>query len=82
MSFDNLWNQINVEIFRNENWSIYNSDKFPELSNVRDGIKALIDPFNANRLFIATYGYGLIEINNNIVKYLMIRILFYHLHLV
>ena len=68
MSFDNLWNQINVEIFRNENWSIYNSDKFPELSNVRDGIKALIDPFNANRLFIATYGYGLIEINNNIVK--------------
>ena len=68
MSFGNLWNQINVEIFRNENWSSYNSDKFPELSNARDGIKALIDPFNANRLFIATYGYGLIEINNNIVK--------------
>lgn len=68
MSFDNLWRQINVEVFRNEKWTVYNSEKYPELWNARDGIKALIDPFNANRLFIATYGYGLIEINNNVVK--------------
>ena len=67
-SFGNLWRHVNVEVFKNEQWLSYNGDNTPKLNEVRDAIKALTDPMDPDHLFIATYGYGLVEIKNDQVK--------------
>ncbi|MCP4551016.1 MAG: hypothetical protein GY834_03005 [Bacteroidetes bacterium] len=49
-----------------DSWTSYNcladNCTYPELSEIRDMVSLAIDPYNSNRVFIGTWGSGIIEV--------------------
>ena len=64
---DNLWKNegksLAISIYENSNWTSISS------GTVFDPIRTVIDPGNNNHIFVSTWGYGLLEYeNNNLIK--------------
>jgi hypothetical protein len=58
-SWNNQWKPLNVSVYENNKWeSITSQDIF-------DPVRALIDPDHSNHFFIASWGGGLLEYENN-----------------
>ncbi len=79
MCFDetNLWtastgpNQIFSPLYGNDRFSLYDGEKWinytqpdPIMDNMRDFYKIAVNPFN-KKVYIGSFGYGLIEMVNN-----------------
>jgi hypothetical protein len=61
-TWDNLWRPLQVSINEGNNWISISS------ATISDPVRALIDPFNSNHFFISTWGGGLLEYENNVLK--------------
>ncbi len=64
---DNLWNNegksLAISVYENSSWTSISS------GTVFDPLRTVIDPGNNNHIFVSTWGYGLLEYeNNNLVK--------------
>ncbi len=57
-----LYNSARYSYFCDNDWTTITSKDIPELGNLSDVTDIAVDPRNPNRLFIATYFYGLLEI--------------------
>lgn len=58
-SWNNQMRPLKVSVFENNNWSSISS------TNIFDPLRALIDPENSNHFYIASWGGGLLEYENN-----------------
>lgn len=61
-SWNNLWIPLQVSVNENNNWTLFSSE------TISDPVRALIDPLNNNHFFISTWGGGLLEYENNVLK--------------
>lgn len=62
-SWNNQWKQLKISVYENNSWTSITS------ANIYDPIRALIDPENNNHFYIASWGGGLLEYeNNNLVR--------------
>ena len=57
-SWSNLWNHAEANVLANDVW-----DGFREI-NYKDVVDIAVDPVNSNHFYAATWGYGLLDINN------------------
>ncbi len=63
VSWNTLGRPMKVSIFSDNNWNSLTS------SSITDPLKSFIDPDDNSHLFISTWGYGLLEYeNNNLIK--------------
>jgi hypothetical protein len=62
VSWNNLWRHLEISINENNNWTTFTSD------TISDPIRALVDPSDNKHFFIATWGGGLLEYENNVLK--------------
>ena len=60
-----LYNVAKFSVFSSNTWTTYSSKNISELSNYKDIADIVVDPRNSNRIFLASYSYGLIELLNN-----------------
>ncbi len=58
-TWNNTWSLLEVSIYTGNKWSSVVSN------SLRDPIRAIGDPDNPNRFFVATWGMGLLEYENN-----------------
>jgi hypothetical protein len=60
------WNNLNlplqISIFENNTWNSIST------GSIRDPLRTFIDPGNSNHYFVSSWGGGLIEYENNILK--------------
>lgn len=60
------WNNegkpLEISIFENNNWTSLTE------SSILDPVRTLIDPQNSNHFFVSTWGGGLLEYENNVLK--------------
>jgi hypothetical protein len=61
-SWNNLWRPLEVSVNEENNWMPLTS------STLFDPMRAVLDPADNNHLFISTWGTGLLEYENNILK--------------
>lgn len=61
-SWNNIWRPLQLSVNENNEWTPISS------STLFDPIKALIDPSNPGHFFVSTWGTGLLEYENNILK--------------
>lgn len=61
-SWNNLWLPLSVSVNENSEWTHLDAGA------VFDPLRALIDPADNNHVFISTWGSGLLEFENNILK--------------
>jgi ligand-binding sensor domain-containing protein len=54
--------------FHDEKWTSYNRSNTDALDTIQDVMKVLVNPSNANEVFIATWGKGLIKMNDGKVS--------------
>jgi hypothetical protein len=62
VSWNNLWRHLEISVYENNEWTTIKSD------TISDPVRALMDPANNNHFYIATWGGGLLEYENNILK--------------
>jgi len=60
-SWNNQGLPMEVSIFENYNWVSLTSN------TIKDPLRSLIDPGNSNHFFVATWGGGLLEYENNVM---------------
>jgi hypothetical protein len=61
-SWNNQWRDLQIFIHENDGWR-------SEVSNtLKDPMRILPDPLNSNHYFVSTWGMGLLEYENNILK--------------
>ena len=60
-SWNNTWGPLQVSVCENNQWTGIESN------TLKDGIRALADPDNSNHFFVATWGMGLLEYENNLL---------------
>ncbi|MCK5823273.1 MAG: T9SS type A sorting domain-containing protein, partial [Bacteroidales bacterium] len=65
-SWGNVYNSAKAYSFINEQWTSYSEKTIPEIKDVRDIVNVAINPSNTNNVFLGTWGYGIIEFNNNV----------------
>ena len=61
-AWNNLWRPLQVSVHENNNWDNIKSNA------VKDAMRAFIDPDNSNHFFVSTWGGGLLEYENNLLK--------------
>jgi hypothetical protein len=61
-SWNNIWRPLQLSVNENSEWTPFTS------STLFDPVKALIDPSNTGHFFVSTWGTGLLEYENNILK--------------
>lgn len=59
LSWNNTGKALEISFYENNKWS-YISE-----SSILDPLRTFIDPENTNHLFVSTWGYGLLEYENN-----------------
>jgi len=64
-SYGNLWKEFNMYNFSNEKWTNFDNSNLGNTNGVLDPYKVIVNPKNPNQLFVATWGTGIVEINNN-----------------
>jgi ligand-binding sensor domain-containing protein len=63
-SWQNLWNHDGLNFFNDQKWLSINAENNPALDTIWDILNVTINPSNKNQVFASSYGWGLIEINN------------------
>jgi hypothetical protein len=61
-SWNNLWRPLEISVFENNGWTTV----LP--GTIKDPMRALIDPDDNNHFFVSTWGGGLLEYQNNLLK--------------
>jgi hypothetical protein len=61
-SWNNLWRSLQLSVNENNGWTAVTS------GTIFDPVRVLFDPMNNNHFFVATWGTGLLEYENNILK--------------
>ena len=61
-SWNNQWRQLEISVFENNGWTTV----LP--GTIKDPMRALIDPEDNNHFFVSTWGGGLLEYKNNVLK--------------
>ena len=67
-SFGSLFRAAQCYTLSNGTWSSYNSANIPELANFRDILSVAVDPHKSNHAFMATWGYGVLEFDDGVLK--------------
>ncbi|MBN2861531.1 MAG: T9SS type A sorting domain-containing protein [Bacteroidales bacterium] len=62
VSWNNLWRPLNISVNENNEWILCDTD------SISDPLRAAIDPFDNSHFFISTWGGGLLEFENGIIK--------------
>jgi hypothetical protein len=62
VTWNNLWRPLQVSVNEDNKWIPVSS------STISDPVRAIIDPQNSNHFFISTWGGGLLEYENNLLK--------------
>jgi hypothetical protein len=62
VSWNNIWRPLQVSINENNIWTTLTS------ATISDPLRAFVDPANNNHFFISTWGGGLLEYENNVLK--------------
>lgn len=63
-AWDNSWTNSGISANINNNWETLNYRTVEEMKEVRDMIKVISDPWNSNKVYAGSWGYGLLEFNN------------------
>ncbi len=61
-SWNNQWRSLEISVFENNGWTSVLPMTF------KDPMRALIDPEDNNHFFVSTWGGGLLEYQNNVLK--------------
>jgi len=61
----NVYNTAKAYSFIEEKWTSFTEKTIPEIADIRDIVNVAISPNNTNKVFLGTWGYGIIEFNNN-----------------
>ena len=61
-SWNNLWRPMYLSIYENNRWNLFSSD------SIFDPLRSAIDPMDNSHFFISTWGGGLLEYENNVLK--------------
>jgi hypothetical protein len=61
-SWNNIWRPLQISVNEKSEWTLFTS------STLFDPVRALIDPSNPGHFFVSTWGTGLLEYENNILK--------------
>lgn len=62
--YGHTYNNYGCQSFVNNTWNSYYADNTAALNPIRDLVNVKIDPNNPNRVFMGSWGWGLIEYNN------------------
>jgi hypothetical protein len=62
ISWNNIWRPLQVSVNENNSWTTITS------SSISDPLRALIDPSDNNHFYVSTWGGGLLEYENNVLK--------------
>ena len=62
VSWTQIFKPLQVSVFENNTWSALTSN------TLYDAMRAIVDPENSDRIFVATWGGGLLEYENNELK--------------
>ena len=61
-SWNNRWKNLEIFIYEDNSW-------YSEVSStLKDALRVLPDPGNSNHYFVSTWGMGLLEYENNVLK--------------
>jgi len=63
-SYGGLYRQARFTGFMNGQWKTINNKQDPFLSELRDILSVAVDPSNSSRVYLGTWGYGLLEYVN------------------
>lgn len=67
-SFGNLYRIAQAYTFNDKAWSSFNYTNVPAMADYRDVLCVAADPANGNHAFLGTWGYGVLEFDNNQLK--------------
>ncbi|HNW53346.1 MAG TPA: two-component regulator propeller domain-containing protein, partial [Bacteroidales bacterium] len=67
-SFGGIYKYAEAYTFDSKVWNNFNSSNVPEMANYRDVLCAAADPADGNHAFLGTWGYGVLEFDNNELK--------------
>jgi hypothetical protein len=63
-TWNNLYQRAEVNVFEDESWTSYDRYNTPAFDTIFDVFHTVCTPGNSKHLFIASYGKGLVEMNN------------------
>ena len=66
--FSNLYNSEGVFLFENERWRSLNRFVLDSVPNLFDVMQSRFDPFDPGVLYLAAWGTGLVELQDDVVK--------------
>jgi ligand-binding sensor domain-containing protein len=61
-SWNNQWRDLQIFIHENNSWNSVTS------TTLKDAMRVIPDPLNSNHYFVSTWGMGLLEYENNVIK--------------
>ena len=64
LSWVPLYSNAKYSVFEDYDWKTFSSADIPDFADFSDFTDVAVDPRNSDRVFIASYFHGLIEINN------------------
>lgn len=64
LSWGNIYNQAIIQGLSNNTWECFDKYSHPQLENIRDVVQIVARPNHPNHIFVATWGYGILEFNN------------------
>jgi hypothetical protein len=67
-SWGNMYFDFNVNEFSNNKWKSYNCYNGAVDKYIKDAFQVVPEPGNPNHLFVATWGYGIVELENGVEK--------------
>lgn len=65
-SFGNLYRQARFAGFSDGKWKTFSNKQDEYLSDVRDVLCVAVDPANYKKVYLGTWGYGLLEYNDGV----------------
>ena len=69
LSWVPVYNKVKYSVYQANRWTTVSSAQIPEFQNYTDVTDIAVDPRDPDRIFLASYSFGLIEINDGeIVK--------------
>jgi len=60
-TWGNGYNSQGVFVFKDNEWSAIRPGSFEQTSGTRDYVRVSVDPFDSKRVYVASYGSGVIE---------------------
>ncbi len=63
-AWNNVWEKPRFQLYRNDKWDYFTKNEYPQLDGFFDIVDIAADPSDPNRVFIASWGGGLLEFHD------------------